>query len=181
MPNNRPVTPQDLLQGACYALEQCGILLDDATTLFEAESYATSVVLAAFAQEELGRSLILRELRKDVIAGKTVTVSRVKKRCEDHVTKQGYAGAEVLQNQVIGFVGSTGRATGPHLHYTLIHRREPVDPMRFHNPPVEPLPRELMPSFERARMAWGPLLEADRWVAGTTPSTSGGELGRRGI
>jgi murein DD-endopeptidase MepM/ murein hydrolase activator NlpD len=91
------------------------------------------------------------------------------------------AGAEVRQNQVIGFVGSTGRATGPHLHYTLLHRETPVDPLRFRNPPVEPLPADLMPSFERARMAWGPMLGTERWVAGTSVSMTGIDSGRRGI
>ena len=91
MPNNQSVTPQYLLQGACYALEQCGILLDAATTLFEAESYATSIVLAAFAREELGHALILRDLRKDVIAGGTVTISKITDQCADHSKKQDAA------------------------------------------------------------------------------------------
>jgi len=99
---------------------------------------------------------------------------------------QGYArgirgGAEVRQNQVIGFVGSSGRATGPHLHYTLIHRDRPVDPLRFRNPPVEPLAPALRPSFDRARLAWAPLLGADPLVAETTPSASALGAGRRGI
>jgi murein DD-endopeptidase MepM/ murein hydrolase activator NlpD len=67
-------------------------------------------------------------------------------------------GVEVRQNEVIGYVGSTGRATGPHLHYTLIERGRPIDPMRFDNPPTEPLPVELTPRLERAKRVLGPLL-----------------------
>jgi murein DD-endopeptidase MepM/ murein hydrolase activator NlpD len=91
-------------------------------------------------------------------------------------------GAEVGQNQVIGYVGSTGRATGPHLHYTLIHRDRPVDPMTFRNPPAQPLPTELTPRLERAKLAWAPLLERDPLtVAGADWSGAEGSALRRGI
>jgi AbiV family abortive infection protein len=83
-----PVTPQYLLEGAVYALEQCGLLLRDANTVYRSGSYASTVVLAAFAREELGRSRILFDLRKQVIAGKKFTVEEIREHCEDHVTKQ---------------------------------------------------------------------------------------------
>ena len=91
------------------------------------------------------------------------------------------AGTDVRQNQVIGYVGSSGRATGPHLHYTLVHRGRPVDPMGFRNPPVEPLAPELMPRLERAKLTWAPLLEQDAvTVAEADPSADVAAL-RRGI
>jgi murein DD-endopeptidase MepM/ murein hydrolase activator NlpD len=91
------------------------------------------------------------------------------------------AGTEVRQNQVIGYVGSSGRATGPHLHYTLVHRGRPIDPMRFRNPPVEPLAPELMPQLERAKLTWASLLKWDPvTVAGADLSTEVAAL-RRGI
>ena len=67
-------------------------------------------------------------------------------------------GVEVRQNQVIGYVGSTGRATGPHLHYTLIERGTPVDPMRFDNPPADSLPEALGPNLAAAVRSWSPFL-----------------------
>jgi murein DD-endopeptidase MepM/ murein hydrolase activator NlpD len=39
-----------------------------------------------------------------------------------------HPGARVRQGQVIGYVGATGLATGPHLHYEVIEAGRPVDP-----------------------------------------------------
>jgi AbiV family abortive infection protein len=84
-----PVTPQYLLEGAAYALEQTSFLLRDANILYRSGSYASAVVLAAFAREELGRSSILLDLRRRaLVGGETFTTSQVQKACDDHVTKQ---------------------------------------------------------------------------------------------
>jgi len=40
-------------------------------------------------------------------------------------------GQRVAKGQVIGLVGSTGRSTGPHLHYEVLMAGKPVDPSRF--------------------------------------------------
>ena len=40
-------------------------------------------------------------------------------------------GQEVVKGEVIGFVGSTGRSTGPHLHWEIHHNGVRVDPLRY--------------------------------------------------
>lgn len=81
------VTAQFLLEGIMYSLEQTGVLLRDASCLYRAGSYSSSIVLAAFAREELGRACILRDLRDKVLAGENVTVQEIKDECGNHVTK----------------------------------------------------------------------------------------------
>lgn len=61
------------------------------------------------------------------------------------------AGAQVRQRQVIGYVGTTGRSTGPHLHFGLKRRGRFIDPMRELNGIGRMLPAaELGPFRQRA-------------------------------
>ena len=82
------VTAQFILEGSEYALEQCGLLLGGANVLYRNGSYASAVVLTAFAREELGRSSILRDLWRQASRRETLTVEQLQQACDDHVAKQ---------------------------------------------------------------------------------------------
>lgn len=57
-------------------------------------------------------------------------------------------GNHVSQGDLIGFVGSTGWATGPHLHYEFRKEGAPVDPMKIALPSADPLAARELAKFQ---------------------------------
>jgi murein DD-endopeptidase MepM/ murein hydrolase activator NlpD len=60
-------------------------------------------------------------------------------------------GKRVRQGQVIGFVGSTGQSTGPHVHYEILVNGRFVDPMRVKLPRGRSLEGPVLAGFEKER------------------------------
>jgi murein DD-endopeptidase MepM/ murein hydrolase activator NlpD len=79
-------------------------------------------------------------------------------------------GKRVAQGEVIGYVGSTGLATGPHLHYEFRINGASVDPHSADLGTGDPVPSERLRDFERERSR----LDAQLlWPEGPVPALAG--------
>jgi murein DD-endopeptidase MepM/ murein hydrolase activator NlpD len=81
-------------------------------------------------------------------------------------------GSRVEQAQRIGFVGSSGLATGPHLHFEMRVNSKPINPLAMKTMPAEPIPKEHLDTFRKLAhglvasersLAAGALLEPGSW------------------
>jgi murein DD-endopeptidase MepM/ murein hydrolase activator NlpD len=63
-------------------------------------------------------------------------------------------GSRVRQGQVIGYVGTTGLSTGPHLHFELWDRGRYVDPLGKQFPSADPVPQKYLSGFQDSARRW---------------------------
>ena len=68
-------------------------------------------------------------------------------------------GSRVDQGQVIGFVGSSGMATGPHLHYEFLVRGKQINPSKAVPAPGPPINAQLRKNFDEQTARSAELLE----------------------
>lgn len=85
--------------------------------------------------------------------GNTLKIKHAGNMMTGYLHLNGYAkgirqGAHVSQGQLIGYVGSTGASTGPHLDYRVWRNGKPIDPLKIPQEPSEPISEKNRPAFE---------------------------------
>ncbi len=84
--------------------------------------------------------------------GKTVVIRHANgyKTLYGHLSKYGKykSGDRVKQHDIIGYVGSTGRSTGNHLHYTIYHHGVAINPLKLKNVSGPPVLKDEMDDFK---------------------------------
>lgn len=78
------------------------------------------------------------------------------------------SGAYVSQGQVIGYVGSTGLATGPHVCFRFWQNGKQINHLKLNFPNPEPLPESEMPRFSEIRDAYLAQLQSAQFVETST-------------
>jgi murein DD-endopeptidase MepM/ murein hydrolase activator NlpD len=74
-------------------------------------------------------------------------------------TKGLHTGERIAQGETIGYVGSTGLSTGPHLHYEFLVNGRPTNPQRTNAGAGALVPKSLQSAFAAVRQALGLQLE----------------------
>lgn len=88
--------------------------------------------------------------------GNTVKIKHAGNLMTGYLHLSGYArgigtGSRVTQGQLIGYVGSTGASTGPHLDYRIWRNGKAINPLKVPQEPSEPIEKENREAFEFVR------------------------------
>jgi murein DD-endopeptidase MepM/ murein hydrolase activator NlpD len=99
---------------------------------------------------------VVTSMKYEGAGGNTIRIRHNSVYSTAYLHLSGYAkglkvGQRVRQGQVIGYVGSTGRSTGPHLDFRVWRNGTPINPLKMDSPPAEPLKDEFKAAFEQTQ------------------------------
>ena len=97
---------------------------------------------------------VITSMKYEGAGGNTIRIRHNSVYSTAYLHLSGYAkglktGQRVRQGQVIGYVGSTGRSTGPHLDFRVWKNGSPINPLKMQSPPAEPIKEGNKPAFEK--------------------------------
>ena len=69
-------------------------------------------------------------------------------------------GQRVRQGEVIGYVGMTGTATGPHLDFRVWKNGTPINPLTMESPSIEPMKKEYLPKLDSAARSYRNIVDS---------------------
>ncbi len=85
--------------------------------------------------------------------GNTIKIKHNSTYTTSYMHLKGFAkglvvGKRLKQGELIGYVGSTGLSTGPHLDFRVYKNGTPINPLTMESPSIEPLPKSSILAFE---------------------------------
>jgi len=92
-------------------------------------------------------------------AGRMVTIKHNNGYTTSYLHLAGFAagirpGAGVSQGQIVGYVGSSGLSTGPHLDFRVYKNNKAIDPLKMESPPALPVNVKYKASFDSVRVMY---------------------------
>ncbi|MBI4502643.1 MAG: M23 family metallopeptidase [Gemmatimonadetes bacterium] len=122
----------------------------DYAARYGTEIYATADGVVRLAGREGGYGLMIAIRHPRSIETRYAHMSRIRARIK--------RGARVRQGEVIGYVGATGLASGPHVHYEFLKNGRQVNALKVDLGKGHPLPESRRRDFARLKVAYEQLL-----------------------